>query len=193
MKLTWEGLAQVTEFWPNIQLKNPMPLTDKKSMFLRALFFIPIMLLMETSFAQRRTPGYKPVNPNCKCALDNLSGAEKLSLNLKAWLFSKRMVHLDSDKDQDLARARKLIGRQVVIEDYQFPRALDFGFKQAMLHGCEGIRGKLISIDRNNLVLEVKGKRRRFILKKSYSVKPGKDNYYKYIDIKNHMAILPLD
>jgi hypothetical protein len=120
-----------------------------------------------------------------------MNAAEKLALNLKAWLFSKRVINVDSEKDKDLARARTLIGKQVSIESYTFARPLDFGFKQAMLHGCEGTRGKLISIDRDQLVLEVNGRRKKFVLMKSYSEQDG--NVRRYIDIKNYMSILPIE
>jgi hypothetical protein len=160
-----------------------------------ALLILFIMTTFNQSFAQgdrpRDTTSNKSINQECQCALDEMNAAEKFSLNLKAWLFSKRMINVDSEKDNDLARARKFIGKQVSIESYTFARPLDSGFKQAMIHGCEGTRGKLVSIDRDNLVLEIHGHRKKFVLMKSYSEQDG--NVRRYIDIKNYMSILPLE
>lgn len=138
---------------------------------------------------------YKEINQDCQCQIDDLSHFENFSLNINSVIQSRKAFDMDPEEQEDRKRAEKYIGKMVSIESFTFGKPLALGFTKGMVLGCEGTRGKLLSVDRENLVLEVKGKRVTFLLTKSYSTKHDNGSFteYRYHDIKNYMRILPLN
>ena len=152
-------------------------------------FLPPLLALGSEDFPSKK------INQDCQCKIDELGQFENFSLNINSILKSRKAFDMDPEKQEDRERANKYIGKMVSIESFTFGKPLELGFTKGMVLGCEGTRGKLISVDRQSLVLEVNGKRKTFILTDSYSTKHDSGDFmmYRYHNIKNYMRILPLN